>query len=257
MKIGWIGMGKMARIVLEQVHQAMPSVEHLVVGRQYGKLAGTFGQLPVREVSLEGLAQCEVIFIGVKPHQVSAVCQQLTPLLRAHSVVISMAAGISLDTLQQWLPHTQLVRMMPNTPMAVGEGVVTYCATDETSSQLFEQLMGTSGMCVALSDALIDVASVIAGSGPAFIYQVIEALSDAGVKHGLPRELAQALVAQTVRGAATMVQRQGKHPAALKDDVCSPGGSTIVGVITLEAEGLRHALIRATDQSMARVQQLG
>ena len=172
-----------------------------------------------------------------------------------------MAAGLTLEKLSKFLPtHHRIIRIMPNTPVAIGQGVISYamsanCRAED--SELFCQLLAKAGLLVELGDGLIDAATGLAGCGPAFVYLFIEALADAGVQTGLPREIALKMAAQTVVGAGQLVLESQQHPGVLKDQVCSPGGSTIAGVASLEAHAFRGTVMDAVHQAYKRTKKLG
>ena len=183
----------------------------------------------------------DVIFLAVKPQQMSQVLIELHGHAKREHLVISIAAGIPLTALAAGLGDApRLVRVMPNTPCLVGSGASGYClgpnATVEDAA-LVNKLLGAVGIARQVDESLLDAVTGLSGSGPAFVYVLIEALSDGGVKMGLSREVALALAAQTVRGAAEMVLATGEHPGQLKDAVTSPGGTTIAGLAALEAAG--------------------
>ena len=172
-----------------------------------------------------------------------------------------MAAGLTLEKLASLIPRQhRIIRMMPNTPASIGQGVISYALSSNCraeDSELFCQLLTKAGLLVELGEGLIDAATGLAGCGPAFIYLFIEALADAGVQTGLPRETALKMAAQTVVGAGQLVLESQEHPGVLKDQVCSPGGSTIAGVASLEAHAFRGTVMEAVQQSYKRTQELG
>ena len=206
-------------------------------------------------------ANSRYVFLGVKPQMLRSVVQSLEkPLHEADTVFVSMIAGVSLDTLRQLLgADKKIIRIMPNTACAVGAGVVLYCGLDAEQGDLdsFAALMAPAGLVDPLDEKLIDAASAISGCGPAYAYMFIEALADGGVKCGLPRAKAIRYAAQMLLGSAEMVLQYGKHPELLKDEVCSPGGSTIAGVAALEAHGFRSACIDAVDAAYEKTKKLG
>ena len=178
----------------------------------------------------------------------------------AGKLVISIAAGITLKTLDAALPKSRLVRVMPNTPCLVGESASGYSLgprATEADGALVKQLLESVGRAFVVDEKLLDAVTGLSGSGPAFVYVAIEALSDAGVRMGLPRDVALQLAAQTVRGAATMVLETGEHPGVLKDRVTSPGGTTIAGLAALESGGFRGTLIAAVEAATRRSIELG
>lgn len=207
-------------------------------------------------------ANSRYVFLGVKPQMLRSVVQSLEkPLHEADTVFVSMIAGVSLDTLRQLLgADKKIIRIMPNTPCAVGQGLILYAANGRVSEDelcAFRELMAPAGALDELNEHLIDAASAVSGCGPAYAYLFIEALADGGVKNGLPRAKAQRYAAQMLLGSAEMVLRTGRHPGQLKDEVCSPGGSTIAGVAALERSGLRSACIEAVDAAVEKTKQLG
>ncbi len=208
------------------------------------------------------IADSRYVFLGVKPQMLRAVVQSLErPLHEAETVFVSMIAGVSLDTLEQLLgADRKIIRIMPNTACAVGQGVLLVCANANVTAQElagFEEMMEHSGVVDRIDEKLIDAASAVSGCGPAYAYMFIEALADGGVKCGLPRAKAIRYAAQMLLGSAEMVLQSGKHPELLKDEVCSPGGSTIVGVAALEEHGFRSACIDAVDAAYEKTKKLG
>jgi pyrroline-5-carboxylate reductase len=205
--------------------------------------------------------EAETILLAVKPQVMSRALDDLKHVIGDSQLLISIAAGLSTTTIAAHFPHAvRVVRVMPNTPALVLEGVSALargsCATAqdlETARQLFEAV----GKVVVVDESLMDAVTGLSGSGPAYVFLIIEALADAGVKVGLPRDVAQALAAQTVRGAARMVLETGKHPGELKDMVASFGGTTIAGLHALEQGGVRAALITAVEVAARRSQELG
>ena len=209
----------------------------------------------------EVVEACDVLVLAVKPQVMAAVLAELRPLLKPRHLVISIAAGVTLHTLSEALgAGTRMVRVMPNTPCLVGASASGYAAGQAATADdvaLVGQLFGAVGKAFALPEHLLDAVTGLSGSGPAFIYVLIEALADGGVRVGLPRDVAQTLAAQTVLGAAKMVLETGQHPAALKDAVASPGGTTIAGLHALEQAGFRAALMDAVEAATKRSQELG
>ena len=202
-----------------------------------------------------------VIVLAVKPQIMPKVLADAASLVRPDHLVVSIAAGVSLDTLQSGLgADCRLVRVMPNTPALAGCGAAACAgggaATDD-DVHLVRQLLGSVGLAIQVAEPLLDAVTGLSGSGPAYVYQFIEALSDGGVRMGLPRESATRLAAQTVLGAAKMVLETGRHPGELKDAVTSPGGTTIAGIHALEQGGLRAAVMNAVQAATERSRELG
>ena len=264
MKIGFIGLGNMGGSLAKAVLQGKAGAQILLANRSQAKvdafIANFGGQASSNE---EIFAEADVIFLGVKPAQFSELLAQYQTILekRESLLLISMAAGLTLEKLASLIPSQhRIIRIMPNTPVAIGQGVISYamsanCLAED--GELFCQLLSNAGLLVELGDDLIDAATGLAGCGPAFVYLFIEALADAGVQSGLPRERALKMAAQTVVGAGQMVLESQQHPGVLKDQVCSPGGSTIAGVASLEEHAFRGTVMDAVHQAYRRTQELG
>lgn len=215
----------------------------------------------VVDSNAEVATSAQILILAVKPQQMSGVLAELRHHLTADHLVISIAAGISLNAILSVLGHhTRLVRVMPNTPCLVGESASGFAvggAATADDKALVERLLSSVGVAVAVDEKLLDAVTGLSGSGPAYVYQVIEALSDGGVRVGLPRDIATKLAAQTVMGAAKMVLETGQHPGVLKDAVTSPGGTTIAGLHALERGGLRASLMNAVEAATNRSKELG
>jgi pyrroline-5-carboxylate reductase len=203
----------------------------------------------------------DVLLLAVKPQQMPAVAAALAEHVTERHLVVSIAAGVRLKALAEWLgAATRLIRVMPNTPCLVGRGACGYSLGEratENDDALIRRLLESVGHAARVDEALLDAVTGLSGSGPAFVYTVIEALADAGVRAGLPRATASALAAHTARGAAEMVIQTGEHPAVLRDRVTSPGGTTIAGLEALEQTGLRAALFAAVEAATERSRELG
>lgn len=207
------------------------------------------------------VAAADVLVLAVKPQVMAAALAELRPSLQPRHLVVSIAAGVTLKALADGLGHdTRLARVMPNTPCLVGASASGYAvgpAATPDDAAAVGRLFGAVGTAFAVPEHLLDAVTGLSGSGPAFVYVAIEALADGGVRAGLPRDVAQALAAQTVLGAAKMVLETGQHPAALKDAVASPGGTTIAGLHALERAGFRAALMDAVTAAADRARELG
>jgi pyrroline-5-carboxylate reductase len=205
--------------------------------------------------------QTETILLAVKPQAMTRALDELKGAVGDRQLLISIAAGISTTAIAAHFPHpVRVVRVMPNTPALVLEGVSALARGRHATTQDIEttrQLLEAVGKVVVVDEALMDAVTGLSGSGPAYVFLIIEALADAGVKVGLSREVALALAAQTVRGSARLVLETGKHPAELKDMVASPGGTTIAGLHALEQGAVRAALINAVEAATRRSQELG
>ena len=209
-------------------------------------------------------AECKYIFLGVKPQILPSLIEEIAPVLKKRTdrfVLVSMAAGVKIEKITKLLGNEYpIIRIMPNTPAAVGKGLIVHCGnslvTDEETAE-FEKALSAAGAVDPIPESLIDAACAISGCGPAFVYIFTEALADGGVRCGLPRDKALRYAAQTVLGSAQMVLDTGRHPGELKDAVCSPGGSTIAGVEALEDAAFRGAAMRAVIEAFEKTKELG
>lgn len=260
---GFIGAGNMggalARAAVKTVGGAAVAVA-CSTAEHSAKAAASIGC--AAETAEAILRESRFVFWGVKPQMFSGVTAKLAEDIAASDAVfVSMLAGVSLDRLAEMLGgEKKIIRIMPNTPSAVGQGLMLVSANDRVTAEelaAFKTLMAESGLLDDLPENLIDAASAVSGCGPAFVYLFLEALADGGVACGLPRDKALAYAAQTVAGAARMVLDTGKHPGALKDAVCSPGGTTIQGVRTLEEHGFRAAAMDAVVTAYEKTLALG
>lgn len=202
------------------------------------------------------------VFLGVKPQMLNDVVSELAEdFAESDCIVVSMLAGVKIEKLESLFgKEKKIIRIMPNTPCTVGKGMMLMCVNDavyDAEIEDFKSLMKRSGIVDEIPENLIDAASAVSGCGPAFVYMFIEALADGGVKCGLPRDKALRYAAQTLAGSAAMVLETGSHPEALKDAVCSPGGSTIEGVHALENGAFRCSTIDAVETAFRRTKELG
>lgn len=262
-RIGFIGGGNMGAALLAGLLARGVAADQIQVAEKVEErasfLATEYGVTVVD--SINGLKDIEVMILAVKPFDIAACVAQAKGSLKSGAMVISIAAGVRIATVQKALSAgTAVVRAMPNTPALVGKGVTALApgdAADEKHMNLARRIFEAVGSVVEVSEAQMDAVTGLSGSGPAYIYMVIEALADAGVMQGLARPVALQLAAQTVAGAAEMVLQSGQHPAVLKDQVTSPGGTTIAGVKTLEDHSLRAALMGAVATATNRSRELG
>lgn len=206
------------------------------------------------------LAESDVVFLAIKPQHLSAALGSAAGHWQRRHLVVSIIAGVTLKTLGELVgSQARVVRVMPNTPCLIGAGASAY-SLGHTASQddgkLVQALLSTGGIAAEVSERLLDAVTGLSGSGPAYVYLIIEALSDGGVRMGLPRDLATRLAAQTVAGAAQMVLQTGQHPGQLKDAVASPAGTTIAGLHALENGGLRGLLMNAVVAATERAREL-
>ena len=262
--IGFVGAGQMATALANGFLRAgLISADRLLACDALPAAVERFAKATgARTVpsNAEATQQADVVILAVKPQHLPGVLDELRGKLTAQQLVISIAAGVRLDTIAERLgPGPRLVRVMPNTPCLIGQGASAYAlgrSATPADNALVRQLLEAVGVAVAVSESSLDAVTGLSGSGPAFVYVMIEALADGGVRMGLPRDVALALAAQTVKGAADMVLSTGQHPALLKDQVTSPGGTTIAGLKALETGGLRAALMSAVEAATHRATEL-
>lgn len=262
--LGFIGAGQMARALASGfVKAGLVAGERIVAADPVQPALKAFQKaVPKARVMSDNASVAEVadvLLLATKPQHIGAALAQLQGKTSG-KLVVSIAAGVNLATLDAALPDARLVRVMPNTPCLIGQSASGYCLGPRTTpadAQLLGHLLGAVGKAFAVDEKLLDAVTGLSGSGPAFVYVMIEALADGGVRMGLTREVAMALAAQTVRGAAQMVLETGDHPAVLKDRVASPGGTTIAGLQALETGGLRGTLMSAVEAATRRSIELG
>ena len=264
MKLGVIGCGKMGSALLKGAIEAGavdPADVHLhdAFAGCVEKLAADTGAAAAGS-NAAVVDAAEAVLLCTKPHDMLDMIRLLPPLGGGH-LFISIAAGLELVTLEDALgEEVRVIRVMPNTPALVGKGASAFargvCATD-ADADFVKALLASVGSVVEVPERLMNAVTGLSGSGPAYIYTVIEALSDGGVLMGLPKDKAILLAAQTVAGAAEMVLQTGEHPAALRDQVTSPGGTTIAGLSEIEGGAMRSTLIEAVRAASERAAELG
>jgi pyrroline-5-carboxylate reductase len=261
---GFIGAGKMATALIRGMIRAGTARVDTVLASDplesaRAALAAETG-VAVVESNVRVAHKSDVLVLAVKPQSMPHVLEHLRHVVTPDHLVISIAAGVSLATLAAGLgSDRRLARVMPNTPALLGEGAAGYCLgpnARESDEAIVRACFEAVGRAFRVSESLLDAVTGLSGSGPAFVYVIIEALSDGGVRMGLPRDIATALAAQTVLGAAKMVLETGQHTGVLKDQVTSPGGTTIAGLHALERGGLRAALIDAVEAATHRSAEL-
>ncbi len=254
---GFIGCGNMGGALCSAAAKAIDPKNIYASDFVLEKAATLCETLGANHSTNKEIAQhCKYIFLGVKPQVIADTIAEISPILKKRKdsfFVVSMAAGISISAIEKMLGfNCQVIRIMPNTPCAVGKGVILYCSDSDISvleAEEFESIFSCAGAIDKISESLIDGASALSGCGPAFVYLFIEALSDGAVSCGLPRDKALRYAAQTVLGAAQTVLDTHKHPGELKDAVCSPGGTTIEGIRALEEGGFRASAINAVTKA--------
>jgi pyrroline-5-carboxylate reductase len=222
-------------------------------------LSDQFG-ISVTTDNLQAAQQADVILLGVKPQQMADVVSGIAPALNPGKLLISFAASVKTSAIEAAAGcDIPVIRAMPNTPAMLGAGITAICRGKFVSDQqlaLAKQIFATVGRTVIVDEKHMDAVTGLSGSGPAFLYIIIEALAEAGVNVGLPRDIATLLAAQTTYGAAKMVLETGSHPALLKDEVTTPAGCTVEGILELEKGGLRVTLIKAVKRATERAREL-
>ena len=249
MKFGFIGCGNMGGAIARGVVKAAGGEQVLLANKTMAKAENLAKELSCTVGSNEDAALGEYVFLGVKPYLMADMLEKIQQFLaQARPVLITMAAGLTMERIREMAGGDYpVIRIMPNTPSAIGEGMIQYCTLDVTTEQEeeFLQAMSECGRMDKIPENLIDAASAVSGCGPAFAYMFIEALADGGVACGLPRAKAMEYAAQMLQGSARLAMQSENHPGALKDAVCSPGGSTIQGVRKLEQYAFRAAVTDA------------
>ncbi len=266
-RIAVIGSGTMGRSIASgMVRAGVVAPTHLTVCDSTPTVAGTLASDIGATVATDNVSACisaDVILLCVKPRDVGELLTQLAArdAFRHHPLLISIAAGVGVATIEQLTGGTvPVVRAMPNTPCLIGEGMTVVTGgtlATATHHDVAQQIFSTLGRCLVLDERHFDAVTAVSASGPAFLYVILEALADGGVRCGLPRHVATELAAQMTLGAAAMVLTTGRHPAALKDDVTTPGGCTIAGLLTLEDGRVRSVLARAIEATAQRASELG
>lgn len=264
-KLAFIGGGNMAEALIKGVLAAggtqkkdVTVADPLEARRTY--LSDTYG-VTVAEKNQQALKGANLVILAVKPQVIDAVLKEIQDDVADGQVVVSIAAGVGIERIHSHLyADSKIVRAMPNAPSMVGEGACAIAPGPGVTPEELEQVRGlfaAAGSVVVVAEEQMDAVTALSGSGPAYVFTMIEALADGGVKMGLPRESATTLAVQTVLGAARMVQDTGTHPGKLKDMVTSPGGTTSAGLHVLENAGLRGALIGAVEAAAKRARELG
>ena len=265
MVLGFIGTGNMGGALARAARRRTAGENILLANRTPEKADALAAELSCRRVeNLEAAAEAGMLFLGVKPQGMPGLLSEIAPALKSRTddfLLVSMAAGVTIQRIQKLAGgEYPVIRMMPNTPAAIGQGMSLYCCSPQVErgrEQEFLELMAGAGRFSRISENLMSAGGAVAGCGPAFADLFIEALADGGVACGLPRAQALELAAQMLVGAGNLVLETGEHPGRLKDAVCSPGGSTIQGVRKLEAAGFRGSVIEAVIAAYEKSEALG
>lgn len=265
MKLAFLGVGAMGSALAKGVvSSGFRAPADVVIydpdGARLSETAGATG-FAAAASARDAAGFADAVVVCVKPPLVEALLKEISDVLGPGKLVISIAAGIKIERMHACLREgVGVIRVMPNTPAQVSRGASALALGRNVSAEHRDMAVGlfeSVGLAVVVDEKLMDAVTGLSGSGPAFVYTVIEALADAGVSVGLTRDVAIRLAAQTVSGAASMVIETGKHPAVLRDQVTSPAGTTIAGCAELERQGLRAALIGAVQAAAARSAELG
>jgi pyrroline-5-carboxylate reductase len=263
--IGFLGAGKMATALAKGfVRAELTTPKEIIASDPYPLARKSFtGEIGSKTTaSNRDVAKtARVLILATKPDQVAAALAEISSAFTKNHLLISIAAGVTISKLENLLPAgARVIRVMPNTPALVGEGASAFALGKNASvadAELAKKLLSAVGVALQVKESLLDAVTGLSGSGPAYVYQFIEALSDGGVAAGLPRDIATKLAAQTVLGAAKMVLETGQHPGALKDQVTSPGGTTIEGLHALEKGKLRATVMSAVRAATEKSKKLG
>ncbi len=263
-RVAVLGAGKMGGILLQAfLKENLFAADriHATVGHAERALAlSTQWGVDVSTNNVEAVRQSDLILVGVKPFQVPDLIAEIKPALTPAKTLVSFAASVKTRAIEEAAGmEIAVIRAMPNTPSALGAGMAALCRGRFVSGaqmELAQRMFETVGRTVLVDEKHMDAVTGLSGSGPAYLYIIIEALAEAGVKVGLPRDIATQLAAQTAFGAAKMVLETGYHPALLKDAVTTPAGCTIDGILELEEGGLRVTLIKAVMRATERARQL-
>lgn len=262
-KIGFVGGGAMAEAIIGGMLEAgLVSAEQICVyDVSEARLAVLKEAYGADSCDMDTLAAAaDILFLAVKPQVIGKVLAELEGKVASDTLVISIAAGVTIERLQSHLPNVPIIRVMPNTPVFVNAGMAALAVgtyADETSASYAKAIFDAVGRAIIVPESLMDAVTGLSGSGPAYGFVMIDALADAGVRVGLGRQDAITLAAQTLYGAAKMVLETGEHPAVLRDRVTSPGGTTIAGVHIMEQRGVRGALIDAVIAATERSKEMG
>ena len=259
MKYGFLGCGNMGSAIVRAICQ---KTKDIVITDRSGKAQAIADELGIAYGDSTAVAACDVVFLAVKPQMMQQAVEPIKQILQQKKpLLITMAAGLKLEAIENMVgQRLPIIRIMPNTPASVGMGMTLYCCNDlVTDNQLAQFLfdMATTGKLDCIAENLIDSAGVVSGCGPAYIYVFAEALADGAVACGVPRAKALEYAAVTLLGAGKMLLETGLHPGILKDNVCSPGGSTIAGINVLEQDGFRGTVMDCVKASFERNKELG
>lgn len=262
--VGLLGAGVMGEALLAAVLRGGTHVDEVLVSEASAlratEIAAAHG-VRADATPAEVAAAADVVLVALKPKDVLAVLAEIAPALRTGALVVSVAAGLSTEALSAALPGgTPVVRVMPNTPAVIGKGAAAICAGAHATAEhldVVEGLLAPTGLVVRVGEADMDAVTAISGSGPAYVFYLVDALAEAGVLLGLTRAQATDLARATFLGAAELLEATGEHPVVLRERVSSPGGTTVAGLRELDAHGVRAAIIAAAEAARDRSRELG
>lgn len=261
---GFIGGGAMAESIIKGLLHAQLTAADMITVYDTNISRNTYLQrLFAINTAANGqvvAAEADVLILAVKPNYIGAVAGSIAEVLRPETIIVSIAAGVPLAFLEDQLPNNPVVRVMPNTPVAVGEGMSAIALgrlADKNHGDIVSNVFQAVGKAAIIQEDAMDAVTGLSGSGPGYAFVLIDALADAGVRAGLGRQMAITLASQTLLGAAKMVIETGEHPAKLRDMVTSPGGTTIAGIHILEQRGVRAALSDAVMAAVDRSREMG
>lgn len=270
-KIGFIGGGQMGGAIYsgmiasgkvkgENVLVADPHPDRLAKAHEVYGVKTFVNDKTTNAAVKKMIPEADILVLAIKPQFARELMMEVKEVIRKDQLIISIMGGVTLDSLNEYLPENPILRVMPNTPMMVRKGVAGIAANHNATQEhrdLGVEMFDLVGKSYLLPENLIDPLTSVSGCSPAFAYLFIEAMADGGVEKGLPRQMALELAAQALAGSAEMVLQTGKHPGQLKDDVCSPGGSTIVGVHALERGNFRATVMNAITESCDKMIEVG
>lgn len=265
MKLAFIGGGTMAEAILRGVLDAQVAAPtDVAIGeprperRQF--LSSEFG-VQAHQGNLDAAKEADLLILAIKPQDLPVIFQELGERLRPEQAVLSIIAGAKMSTLSKGFSHESIIRVMPNTPAQIGQGMSMWTCSRQVSEQqrdFTRSIVSTVGKEIYVDDEkYMDMATALSASGPAYVFMIIEALIDAGVYVGLPRDMARTMALQTVYGSTQLVMETGRHPADLKDMVVSPGGTTAEGLQVLERAGVPAAIVDAVNAAFQKSIKLG
>jgi len=263
MRLGFIGGGVMAEAIIAGIRNASITAD-ITVGEPVKERRDALIErymVAATAQNAEAVDGADIVVLAVKPQQLDAVAAELAPLLDAEQTVLSIMAGVKIHSLGLKLRHGRMIRVMPNTPAQVGCGMSVWTAWGDVPDEVIEftgqMLDGMGGQVYLEDEKLVDMATALSASGPAYVFTFIESLADAGVLLGMPQDVARRLAVRTVLGSAELAVQSGKHPAELRNLVTSPGGTTAAALLALEEGGFRAAVINAVKAAHRRGEELG